>query len=79
MSEKDNLIRVYTGTQILVTLLKSELEENDISTFIQDDFHSGVSAGFIGGIPSAIDLYIQAMDQDKAAPIIKAFIQDNPE
>lgn len=79
MSENDNLIRVFTGTEVLVTLLKSELEENGISTFVQDDFHSGVSARFIGGSPSAIDLYIQSVDSNKAEPIVKAFTQNNPD
>ncbi len=69
--------RVFAGTQVQVNLLKGELEQNDISCLIQDDFNSGVMAGFSGGVPSAIDLYIQEKDLKKAEPIIKEFIERN--
>jgi len=77
MKEKTNLIRVYTGTDVLVNLLKDELENTGISCIIQNDFNSGITAGFSGGVPSAIDLFIQEFDMIKAEPIINEFLKVN--
>jgi hypothetical protein len=77
MKEKANLIRVYTGTDVLVNLLKDELENTGISCMIQNDFNSGISAGFSGGLSSGIDLFIQEFDMMKAEPIINEFVKIN--
>ncbi len=37
----------------------------DLSSLIKNDFNSGITAGFSGGVPSAIDLYVE-----RATPII---------
>jgi len=73
------LIRVFTGTEVLVYLLKERLEEVEISALIKDDFQSGLTVGFVSGVPSAIDLYIQESDLKDAEPIINEFIQNNEE
>ena len=77
MKGKDSLIRVYSGTEITVTLLKDELEESGISAMIQNDFNSGVSAGFSGGFTSAVDLFIKESDLTAAEPIVKEFVKIN--
>ena len=77
MNENNNLIRVYSGTELTVNLLKDELENFGVACLIQNDFNSGVSAGFSGGVPSSVDLFIQESDQDKAEPIIREFRKIN--
>jgi hypothetical protein len=77
MKEGTRLIRVYSGTELTVFLLKDELEKSGISGMIQNDFSSGVSAGFSGGVPSSVDLYIQELDVEKAEPIISEFATIN--
>ena len=77
MKEKNKLIRVYSGTIMAVNLLKGELEKSGIAVVIQNDFNSGAIAGFSGGVPSAIDLFIQELDLEEAEPIINGFIQSN--
>ena len=79
MKNKNELIRVYSGTEISVLHLKEELEESGISSMMQNDFRSGISAGFIGGVPSAIDLFIMESDLKKAEPIINDFIKNIPQ
>lgn len=79
MKEESNLVRIFTGSEISVILLKGELEENGITALIQNDFQSGISAGFSGGVPSAIDLYIQESDLFQAEPIVNDFIQNTNE
>lgn len=77
MKEKDNLVRIYTGTEITVNLLKEELEKEGIPGIIQNDFNSGISSGFVGGVPSAIDLFIRELDLKKAEPILTSLIKLN--
>ncbi|MBT3209923.1 MAG: hypothetical protein HN704_13585 [Bacteroidetes bacterium] len=77
MKEKNNLIRVYTGTEVIVNLLKDELEKMGIPGIIQNDFNSGITAGFSAGTSSAVDLFIQEIELKKAQPIISGFIQVN--
>jgi len=55
------------------------LEEVEISALIKDDFQSGLTVGFVSGVPSAVDLYIQESDLEVAEPIINEFIQNNEE
>ncbi len=73
MKRKNNLIKVYTGTEVLVHILKDKLEQSGISAIIQND--SGDS--FLRGTPTAIDLYIQQFDLNKAEPIIQEFVKKN--
>jgi hypothetical protein len=77
MKENNNLIRVYSGTELTVNLLKDELEKFGVSSMIQNDFNSGISAGFSGGVPSSVDLFIQELDLVKAEPIISEFRETN--
>ncbi len=77
MKDKDNLIRVYTGTEISVKLLKDELEKIEIVAMIKNDYNSGIIAGFSSGTHSSVDLFIQEIDMDKADPIINGFIELN--
>jgi hypothetical protein len=77
MKQKDKLIRAYTGTEITVILLKGRLEEIGISSVIQNDYKSGINVGFVGGVQSAVDLFIQQSDYKKAEPVINEFIERN--
>jgi len=70
------LVRIYAGTEVNVIFLKGELEANNISAVTRDDFGSSVYAGFVGGVPSAIDLFIQESDLEKAEPIVNEFIKN---
>ena len=77
MREKNELIRVFPGTEISVILLNGELGGIGVTARIQNDFQSGVTGGFMGGTPSGVDLYIQLSDLEKAEPIINEFIKNN--
>jgi hypothetical protein len=60
-----------------VNILKDELEKSEISSMIRNDFNSGVCAGFSGGVPSSVDLFIQEIDLEKAEPIVNEFREAN--
>lgn len=76
MEKESDLIRVFAGSEVEVIFLQGELEKIGISSIIKNDFQSGITAGFMGGIPSGIDLFIQESDLEKAEPIIKGIMQN---
>lgn len=77
MKDNSNIIRVYSGTEIQVNLLKEELEKIGVTGLIKDENKSGLAAGFFGSGPSSIDFYIPEEDEPKAEEIIKDFIERN--
>ncbi|PKV51793.1 putative signal transducing protein [Aquimarina sp. MAR_2010_214] len=62
--------RVYTGSLINVQFLQSLLQDQGINSITRDDMKSGMIAGFGGGIPDHIQLFVKKIDTEKALPII---------
>ncbi len=74
MTRKTETIKVFTGSEVDVALIKGELEENGIPTLIQNEFQSATLAGFGGGAPSVVDVYILLADQARACDIIDGIL-----
>ena len=72
--EKDNIIKVFNGSQMEAMNLKGILEENDISVTIRKDFLSVHDAVYGALGPISIDLYILDSDEVKARPFIDEFV-----
>lgn len=77
MGEDEELIRIYTGTEVSAMLLLGELEQAGIPAMTQNDYQSGLMAGFVGGTPSAVDVFINASDMTRAEPVIEDFRKNN--
>jgi hypothetical protein len=77
MKVKNKLVKIYTGTEMTVLLLRDLLENIGVRSTTQDDYKSGINVGFFGGIQSAIDLFIQESDFEIAEPLIRDFIVKN--
>jgi len=77
MKVKNKLVKVYTGTEVTVLLLKELLEEIGVTSTVQNNYKSGIEIGFVGSVMSAIDLFIEQSDFEKAEPIIRDFIATN--
>lgn len=77
MEDNTQLIKVYTGTEITVNLLRAELEKHNMPAIVQNEFSSGVTAGFSAGALSEVHLYIQESDLKSAEPIILEFLDHN--
>ena len=77
MKERNKLVKVYTGTEMTVTLLKELLEEIKVASTIQNNYKSGVEVGFVGGVQSSVDLFIQQSDFETAESVIRDFIAQN--
>jgi hypothetical protein len=77
MSDTQKFINVYSGTEVQVIILKGLLENINIEGIIQNDFRSGVLAGFGSGTASTVRLKIHESDLEKARPIIEEFVSNN--
>lgn len=74
MENNDKYIKIYSGSEVAVILLKGLLETQNIQTIIKDEQQSAVAGGFRGGSSIAVDIYVQEGDRDAAKPIIDEFI-----
>ena len=63
--------RVYTGSLINIQYIKTLLEESGIHSIVRDDMRSGMLAGFGGGVPNHIQLFVKKEDLETAVPIIE--------
>ncbi|TPN82421.1 putative signal transducing protein [Aquimarina algicola] len=71
MFPKSEYERVYTGSLINVQFLQTLLQDSGINSITRDDMKSGMIAGFGGGIPNHIQLFVKKTDVDDAIPIIE--------
>ena len=77
MRREEELVRIFTGSEVAVLILQGELEDIGIGSVVQNDYVSGISVGFIGGTPTSVDLFIQQYNLEKAQPLVNEFIEKN--
>lgn len=75
MTAKNELILVYTGGKVSIERIIAELEIKGINSIVQDGFQQGIEAGFAGGIPGVIDLFVVESDVQNALEIINAITE----
>jgi len=75
MKKDSDLVKVFSGDEMTVTLLKAELEELGIPVMVRNDFRSGLAAGFV--MQSPVEVYLNESDIQIAEPILKEFIENN--
>lgn len=70
MNKADELVLVFTASEVEVEYIRAELEAGGISAIVKDGFAQGLKAGFVDDSTSAVDLYVLASDETKAREII---------
>jgi len=68
-------VKIYSGNELTVNRLKQELELQGINCLIKDGFNEGIQAGFVGGVQSAIEVYVDETDLKKAVETVQALTQ----
>lgn len=71
MSEEENYKRVYTGPETNVQYLQELFEKAGIHSRVRNDFDSGLRAGFGGGLPGQVLLFVLQGDYDEAVNIAR--------
>ena len=73
MANNTEFVTVFSGSEVEVLMLKGLLEGLDIEGIIQNDYQSGIIAGFGGGTISTVRLKIHESDMEKGQSIITDF------
>lgn len=77
MSTDETYERVYTGSDVNVQHLQELFAEAGISSRVRNDFDSGLRAGFGGGLPGQVQLFVVNDHLEEALKIAKeTFPQD---
>lgn len=71
MSEEDNWVRVYTGTDFLAALLKVELEDAAIPVKWRSDKDAGLLSGFASS--GFAQIYVEVENRATAQEMVSAF------
>ncbi len=72
----EDLIHLFSDTELTVSHLKNTLADNGIESLIKNDYESGVSAGFVAGTQTSVDLYVFSKDAEKAQAIVDQFLSE---
>ncbi|WBL23263.1 putative signal transducing protein [Zunongwangia sp. HRR-M8] len=72
MSTEETYDRVYTGSEVNVQYLQELFKKSGISNRVRNDMESGLRAGFGGGIPGQVQLFVIKSHYNEAAAIVKA-------
>ena len=73
MDDQSKHIKLFTGSLIEIQRLQLDLDDNKIPSMVKNNFQSGLRAGFYGGSPSQVQLFIFEEDRENALPILEAF------
>ena len=73
MDDQSKHIRLFTGSLIEIQRLQLDLDEKEIPSMVKNNFQSGLRAGFYGGFPSQVELFIYEEDHEKAKSILATF------
>lgn len=73
MTNKLQFVTVFSGSEVEVLMLKGLLEDHNIEGIVQNDYQSGIIAGFGGGTISTVRLKIHETDLEKAQSVITDF------
>lgn len=76
MPENAEVVKLYTGGDVVISRIKLELEAKGIKTLVKDGFKQGLAAGFGEGVPSAIDIFVTEDDFKKAKEMVNAIIKE---
>lgn len=68
-------IKIFTGSAILATRLKTLLDEAEIGSIIRDEMESGRLAGF-GAPMNSSELFVLESDLEKARPVAENFQEE---
>ena len=73
MDDHSKHIRFYTGSLIEIQRLQLDLDDYKIPSLVKNNFQSGLRAGFYGGSPSQVELFIYEEDLERAKPVLEEF------
>lgn len=67
MTEKDNIVRVFTGSTVEANYVRQQLEDKGIKVLLKDDY----STGFTTSSLDEVDLFVEESNASNAQDFIK--------
>lgn len=74
--DQKGFVQVYSGSEVRVILLQGLLKDKGIDAMVQNDYQSGISAGFAGGTVNTIRLKVHTSVLEKAKPVVDDFVEN---
>lgn len=76
MTNHEDLLLLFTGSEINANVLKDILNDNQIGCLVKNDLKSGLTAGFGGGyLEAEASLYVTSQHIDKAKMLLDEFLK----
>lgn len=63
---------IYVGSEVNIQYLQSILDKAGIRSIVQNEFQSGLRAGFAGGLPGQVSLQVESSHYAEAKKIAEA-------
>lgn len=76
MDDHSKHVRLFTGSLIEIQRLQLDLDDGKIPSMVKNNFQSGLRAGFYGGSPSQVELFIYEEDLEEARQILASFKEE---
>ncbi|CAM3506137.1 putative signal transducing protein [Aequorivita lipolytica] len=77
MSEnKEETVRIYTGSDIMAEALVGRLEDANITPILRDDQQSGVMFGSGNKFDDQVRVFVRKDELAAAQPILDVFLKD---
>lgn len=73
---RTNYIKVYTGSFVVVELLKSRLEDHGITPIVKDESESARLAGFGASIQFQQEVYVHESELGTVVPIVESTLAE---
>jgi hypothetical protein len=73
MDDRSKHVKLFTGSLIEIQRLQLDLNDNEIPSMVKNNFQSGLRAGFYGGSPLQVQLFVYEEDLEKAQVILDDF------
>jgi hypothetical protein len=74
MNNSEELILLFTGSEIDASVLKEFLEDNGVGCIVRNDMNSAKAAGFGVGVGFEAKVLVMEKDIDKAKSLLKEFL-----
>lgn len=75
MTNHEDLILLFTGSEINANVLQEILQDNQIGCLVKNDMKSGLTAGFGGGyVEAEARLYVSEKNIEKAKVLLDEFL-----
>lgn len=76
MKNDDSYLKVFSGSEVVVTLIQGLLEKAGLTILVKNEFQSGITSGFAGGTANTKGVFVHKSEEAEAMPIVNEFLRN---